>query len=134
MEDAYVLQLTRAKFQELYLCFCGMSECEPNHSFGPAVRPNYIVHYILSGKGIYQVGEHRYELQQGQGFLIEPEMVTFYKADEEEPWSYLWVGFAGEQAKSHLEDLGLNTNQLIFQSSGQCHFLQIPVHNVRQRY
>lgn len=117
MEDAYVLQLTRAKFQELYLCFCGMSECEPNHSFGPAVRPNYIVHYILSGKGIYQVGEHRYELQQGQGFLIEPEMVTFYKADEEEPWSYVWVGFAGEQAKSHLEDLGLNTNQLIFQSS-----------------
>ena len=116
MEDAYVLQLTGSKFQDLYLCFCGMSECEPNHSFGPAVRPNYIIHYILSGKGIYQVGEERYELQQGQGFLIEPEAVTFYKADGQEPWTYLWIGFGGEQAEVYLQDLGLNSSQLIFQS------------------
>ncbi len=81
MEDAYVLQLTGSKFKDLYLCFCGMSACRPNHSFGPAVRPNYIIHYILSGKGTYQVGERRYEIRQGQGFLIEPEAVTFYKAD-----------------------------------------------------
>ena len=117
MEDAYVLQLTGAKSKDLYLCFCGMSECEPNHSYGPAVRPNYIIHYILSGKGIYQVGEHWYELQQGQGFLIEPEAVTFYKADGKEPWSYLWIGFAGEQAENYLLDLGLNSSQLVFQSS-----------------
>ncbi len=117
MEDAYVLQLTGAKFKDLYLCFCGMSECEPNHSFGPAVRPNYIIHYILSGKGIYQVGEERYELKQGQGFLIEPEAVTFYKADGQEPWTYLWIGFAGAQAEVYLRDLGLNSSQLIFQSS-----------------
>lgn len=116
MENAYVLQLTGAKFKDLYLCFCGMSDCEPNHSFGPAVRPNYIIHYILWGKGIYQVGDHKYELQQGQGFLIEPEAVTFYKADEKNPWSYLWIGFAGEQAEEYLQDLGLNSNQLVFQS------------------
>lgn len=76
MEDAYVLQLTGARFKDLYLCFCGMSKCEPNHSFGPAVRPNYIIHYILSGKGTYQVEDQKYELQGGQGFLIEPEAVT----------------------------------------------------------
>lgn len=116
MEDAYVLQLTGAKFKDLYLCFCGMSECEPNHSFGPAVRPNYIIHYILSGKGTYQVGDQKYELHGGQGFLIEPEAVTFYKADAKEPWSYLWIGFSGEQAEVYLQDLGLNNNQLVFQS------------------
>ncbi len=116
MEDAYVLQLTGSKFKDLYLCFCGMSACRPNHSFGPAVRLNYIIHYILSGKGTYQVGERRYEIRQGQGFLIEPEAITFYKADGEDPWSYLWVGFSGEQADNYLEDLGLNSNQLVFQS------------------
>ncbi len=116
MEDAYVLQLKGSKFKDLYLCYCGMSDCEPNHSFGPAVRPNYIIHYILSGKGIYQVGEQRYELRQGQGFLIEPEEVTFYKADGKNPWSYLWIGFAGEQADEYLLDLGLNSSQLVFQS------------------
>lgn len=116
MEDAQVLQLTGTKFKDLYLCFCGVSECEPGHSFGPAVRPNYILHYILSGKGIYQVGERTYKLKKGQGFLIEPEEVTFYQADESEPWTYLWVGFAGTQAEAFLQDLGLNGSQHVFHS------------------
>lgn len=55
-------------------------------------------------------------LQQGQGFLIEPETLIFYQADEKEPWTYLWVGFAGMQAEIFLEDLGLNASQHIFQS------------------
>lgn len=116
MEDAHVLQLTGSKFQDLCLSFCGVSECEPCHSFGPAVRPNYILHYILSGKGIYRVGERTYRLKEGQGFLIEPEEITFYQADEREPWTYLWVGFAGVQAEMFLQDIGLNSNQHVFQS------------------
>lgn len=116
MEDAHVLQLTGSKFQDLCLSFCGVSECEPCHSFGPAVRPNYILHYILSGKGIYRVGERTYKLKEGQGFLIEPEEITFYQADEREPWTYLWVGFAGVQAEMFLQDIGLNSNQHVFQS------------------
>lgn len=116
MEDAHVLQLTGSKFQDLCLSFCGVSECEPCHSFGPAVRPNYILHYILSGKGIYRVGERTYKLKEGQGFLIEPEEITFYQADKREPWTYLWVGFAGVQAEMFLQDIGLNSNQHVFQS------------------
>lgn len=116
MEEAHVLQLTGSKFQDLYLCFCGVSECEPCHSFGPAVRPSYILHYILSGKGIYKVGNRKYKLMEGQGFLIEPEAVTYYQADEKEPWTYLWIGFAGTHAERFLQDLGLNGNQHIFQS------------------
>lgn len=116
MKDTYFLRPTNVQFQDLYLCFCGISECEPCHSFGPAICPNYILHYILSGKGNYQVGERKYTLQQGQGFLIEPETVIFYQADAKKPWTYLWVGFSGMQAEMFLEDLGLNASQHIFQS------------------
>lgn len=116
MEDAHVLQLTGSKFQDLHLNFCGVSECEPCHSFGPAIRPNYILHYILSGKGVYRVGERTYKLKEGQGFLIEPEVVTYYQADDKKPWTYLWVGFAGAQAEMFLQDIGLNSNQHVFQS------------------
>ena len=115
MEDSYVLQLLAPKFKEFYLCFCGYAKCNPLHSFGPAVRPNYIIHYILEGKGIYQVGEQKYELSQNQGFLIEPETLTFYQADESEPWTYLWIGFGGARARQMLHDIGLNSSQLIFQ-------------------
>lgn len=51
MENSYVLHLSDHNFNDLYLCLCGYSKCEPLHSFGPAVRPNYILHYILEGKG-----------------------------------------------------------------------------------
>ena len=57
MEKAYVLQLLKPKFKEFHLCFCGCAECEPLHSYGPASRPNYILHYVTKGKGTYQVGE-----------------------------------------------------------------------------
>lgn len=117
MEDAYVLQLSDHKFRDLYLCCCGYAKCEPLHVFGPAVRPIYILHYILEGKGKFCAGEKQYALQAGQGFLIEPESQTFYQADKDNPWHYLWVGFSGENAGEYLKALGLNSSQLIFQSS-----------------
>ena len=103
MEDSYVLQVRERQFSDLYLCFCGYAQCRPRHSFGPAVRPNYIIHYILRGKGSYSVGGTRFELEAGQGFLIEPGVQTFYQADQEEPWTYLWVGFDGERAAEYLQ-------------------------------
>ena len=116
MEDAYVLQLSNRKFSELYLCFCGYSKCEPLHSFGPAVRPAYLIHYILKGKGRYYIEDTRYSLKAGQGFLIEPDVLTFYQADADDPWEYLWVGFNGSNVKEYLRDVGLNSGYLIFRS------------------
>lgn len=114
MEDSYVLQMKNRKFSDFYLCFCGYAKCSPLHSFGPAVRPNYILHYIMEGKGKFLVNGEEYNLQKGQGFLIEPEVQTFYQADEEVPWTYLWIGFGGKKAEDYLRDLGLNKKQLIF--------------------
>ena len=116
MEDAYVLQLSNRKFSELYLCFCGYSKCEPLHSFGPAVRPDYLIHFILNGKGRYYIEDMQHCLEAGQGFLIEPNTLTFYQADAEEPWEYLWIGFNGTNVKEYLRDIGLNSSQLIFRS------------------
>ena len=116
MEKSYVLQLPDKKFEDLSLCFCGYAECEPLHSFGPAARPNYIFHYIMSGKGIYKVGEQTFHLEKGQGFVIEPEIMTFYQADQKEPWTYFWVGFTGKRASEYVGDLGINSEQLIFRS------------------
>ena len=116
MEKSYVLQLPDKKFEDLSLCFCGYAECEPLHSFGTAARPNYIFHYIVSGKGIYKVGEQTFHLEKGQGFVIEPEIMTFYQADQKEPWTYFWIGFTGKRASEYVGDLGINSEQLIFRS------------------
>ena len=69
-----------------------------------AVRPNYILHYIMEGKGKFFDGKESCSLHAGQGFLIEPEVQTYYEADPDEPWTYLWSGFAGEKAGEYLRD------------------------------
>lgn len=117
MEDSYVLQLAEQKYTDLHLCFCGYGRCEPGHSFGPAVRPNYILHFILEGKGTYQVGSTTYHLEAEQGFLIPPRVQTYYEADVREPWSYMWIGFDGKNAEEYLRDIGLGSRQLICRCS-----------------
>ena len=114
MDNSYVLQLTDRKFQDLYLAFCGYEQCRAGHSYGPAVRQDYIIHYIVDGKGIYHVNGTDYELGAGQGFLLEPNVQTFYKADDKEPWTYLWLGMNGTKAGEYLGDIGLCGRQLTY--------------------
>ena len=47
MEKACMLQLKRDNLKKLELKFCGYSECEPLHSFGPASRPVSYTHLTL---------------------------------------------------------------------------------------
>ena len=59
-------------------------------------------------------GDECYELEKGQGFLIEPEVQTFYQADEEEPWTYMWVAFDGTRVKEYLSGIGLGQGKITF--------------------
>ena len=99
MEKAYKLEFVGEKSGSLYVNCCGCSKTEPLHSFGPALKPHYLIHFILSGKGVFSTGENEYPLEAGYGFLITPEELAFYQADAEEPWTYLWVGFSGSSAQ-----------------------------------
>ena len=116
MEESYVLHLQNQyqKFSDFYLCYCGHARCAPLHSYGPAVRPNYLLHYILEGSGVYHVEDQEFSLQKGEGFLIEPNKQTFYQASEEDPWTYLWIGFDGAKCGSCLRSLGLGEGRLTF--------------------
>ena len=100
----------------LYVNCCGLSQTEGLHSFGPALKPHYLVHYILSGKGRFSIGGKEYPLGAGYGFLITPDELAFYQADENDPWTYVWVGFSGVQAAEYINNIGLSVRQPIFKS------------------
>ena len=95
---------------------CGTEVCAPGHGFGPAVRDHFLIHYIVSGKGMFHVGDDVYHLCMGQGFLIYPGIVTYYKADEQNPWHYFWVGFHGLKTELYLKQAGLTVENPIFTS------------------
>ena len=82
----------------LQFYYCGYEKCKPQHSFGPVVRVHYLLHFILNGKGSYQVRGKTYSVCKNQVFLIRPQEVTFYEADDSNPWEYLWFAFDGTEA------------------------------------
>ncbi len=100
---------------DLYIYQCGSECCPSGHFHGPAVRDHYLIHYVHSGKGIFQIGDTTYHLKAGNGFLICPDIVTFYQADEKDPWHYSWVGFHGLKAESYLMETGLTEKHPIFE-------------------
>lgn len=114
MEKAYKLDFNSERVGNLYVTRCGCSQTEGLHSFGPGAKPHYIIHYVLSGKGIFRSHGKEYKLEAGYGFLIEPNELAFYQADEKEPWSYLWVGFSGTRAEEYLQSMGLSGAHPIF--------------------
>lgn len=92
---------------ELYLTVCGTERCSPDKFYGPIVRRDYHVHFILSGKGTLEMDGKAYSLHRGQIFVTVPNVNVFYYSDPEDPWHYAWVSFNGAKAALYLEKAGL---------------------------
>lgn len=95
---------------DLSIDFYGYEDCAPSYSFGPAIREHYIIHYITKGKGVFYYKDKEIPLSAGDLFLLKPNEKTFYQADQEEPWSYYWIGFGGNKAGDYfsLSNLGID--------------------------
>lgn len=108
------IYINKPDHTDLNMYRCGIEDCVSGHSWGPALRDHYIIHYITSGKGTYHIGSNTYKLEKGSGFLIPPNTVISYQADLEEPWSYCWVGFHGLKAENYLKRANLSADNPIF--------------------
>ena len=75
----------------LILYFTGYEKCDPSHSFGPAIRTHYLIHYVVKGSGRFHENGRVHSLHAGDLFLILPGQITYYEADRETPWEYCWV-------------------------------------------
>ena len=91
------------------LDFCGFEHCLPRHSYGPHVRKNYVIHVVISGKGILDYCGKRWEIREGQTFILFPGEETTYYADKGDPWYYCWVGFQGTAAAKIVESIGFSS-------------------------
>ena len=78
--------------------------------FGPSVRNQYIIHYILSGSGFFN--GHR--LRRGEGFLITPGLHEEYYPDNDDPWSFIWVISEDPAMQYFFDRYGANEQTGIF--------------------
>lgn len=102
--------------RELTVLFAGESQTKAQHRIGPKVVDYYLLHHVISGKGLFRMGEYEAELTAGHSFLIHPGQLFHYVSDERDPWHYRWVAFAGTQADSLIMEAGLSQQQSVVHS------------------
>jgi len=67
---------------------CGSGEINPPHHI-----ERYVLHYVTIGKGIYQCSNREYAVSAGDIFLCRRGDCTCYRADWDDPFTYIWVSF-----------------------------------------
>jgi AraC-like DNA-binding protein len=108
-------------FMDLKLYQCGIEQCDPTRSFGPATRNHYLFHYVISGNGMLYANTPKgntktYQVREDQGFMIFPNQINTYVADSSTPWKYIWLEFDGLQAKGIIEMSGISMDSPIYLS------------------
>ncbi len=109
----YAMGINMISKSDINIYYCGEEACNPGHFFGPAIRPHYLMHVILNGKGFYEAKGKKFEVNKGEAFLIRPQEITYYEADKGEPWEYSWVAFDGEKTEEMLKKAGFTADNPI---------------------
>lgn len=122
MEDFIFNIFNKDNFIDLTIYQYGYEKCKPSHSFGPAFRQHYLFHYVISGKGKLFLQNLKNKdgfekpniISKREGFLISPDVSSYYIADSEQPWEYIWVEFGGLKATEYLKLAGLSNSSPIY--------------------
>ncbi|MCD8153300.1 MAG: AraC family transcriptional regulator [Clostridiales bacterium] len=112
MEGLQATQILPA-INPVTLHFFGAEQCTPGQFFGPHVRSYYLIHVVRSGRGRLSKNGKSWEIRAGQAFLIYPGEETFYQADSEEPWYYMWMGFHGIHMEEMMDRAGFSPDSPI---------------------
>ncbi len=99
-----VILKIQADATDIIPIFVGKQKCAPSHSFGPAMRDYYLIHFCIDGRGVLsdKFGEHK--IYPGECFIIRPGEITTYTADKTNPWYYVWIAFRGNLAEQFSTD------------------------------
>lgn len=108
--------ISNQRLQDINPLIAGQQICTSGHEYGPQVRSYYLLHYIVSGKGVFISDGKQKEVVKGQIFVISPNQETWYKADNINPWHYRWIGFT-----SSLDLSSILTNDVV--TAPECDYL-----------
>jgi AraC-like DNA-binding protein len=80
------------------ICF-GQRVCTPGYTRKSSVDRYYIIHYIVTGNGVFFVSDEKYELRPNQIIITSPGQVYRFHADADDPMHYIFIKFCGSTAQ-----------------------------------
>lgn len=99
---------------DFFLHEIGMNKCSPNYSYEHLIKNRNIIHFVLSGKGIIRINGKEHQVKAHEAFIIPDGIRSFYQADGEDPWEYIWIHIGGPKFPSILKKAGITPDQPIF--------------------
>lgn len=106
-----VLKEKQSRTTDLYLSYCRLECCKHDSSYHSPPSSDFLIYFIVKGKGFFKLGPSTYHLEEGQAFFIPPMSPDHsYTTDPDHPWTYTCIGFNGEQALSYLRLTGLSAD------------------------
>ena len=74
--------VTNKGYKDLNPVSYGYQKCKSSYAYGPALRMYWIIHYVVSGCGIFKINNKTYTVKAGEMFVIPPLVETYYEADK----------------------------------------------------
>lgn len=99
---------------DFYLYELGTNKCEPLYSYEHLVKNRIIIHFVVNGRGILRLNGKQYDVGPHQIFLIPQDTRTFYQADKDDPWEYIWFHIGGPKIPLILKEAGLTPSNPVY--------------------
>ena len=73
---------------------CGRRQCPPGWHINRRNTSPYLLHYVISGSGVFSKNGISYNLGAGDLFICRPSEHATYTASMDDPWDYAWCSFS----------------------------------------
>ena len=93
---------------------CDTLPLPPGHVNGPVLRDGYIIELCIGGRGVLQIDDKSFAIEQGQAFVIYPGVISVERADAEDPWCFSWVLLDGSSLESLFAQMGISRHNPVF--------------------
>lgn len=111
-------------YLDINLDFVGNETTIPSFSFGPTKRENYVMHYIVSGRGKFTINGSKHSLEAGDCFILPAEVETFYQSDPIDPWVYNWLGISGRIVSDLFARTSVNDQNWVLKNVSTTDFIK----------
>ena len=119
---------------DFYLYELGTNKCVPLYSYEHLVRNRIIIHFVINGRGIIRLNDKQYEVGPHQIFLIPDSIRTFYQADVDDPWEYIWFHIGGPKIPLILKEAGLTPDNPVYIPTGHAEEIEDLARDILKNY
>ncbi len=113
-------------FDEFQVVAVGKEKCQASKKQeGPFIKNRFVLHYVVSGKGFYNIDGKLYAINVGDVFYIPANRIIYYYPDPQDPWEYCWVEYRGQNAVKLNERVGLSPDAPVYHVRGTEEILRI---------